>query len=196
MTYTGLATLTVLTLVTAMPAAADIYSCTRPDGTQIYTNHRQGDQCRKLDNLPELIPAPRRPSDEGRPERKKPEAAEKLILPAPGGMIQPEPPRDDAIIIHDIKAVPNYNNSMGTARYQADMHVTNADGDWTAAQVCVNVRFRDTAKTSIDVQQSSCLEDLKPFDDRPFTVVYSGKLPSRPAAVVAEVRVSSVKWIK
>jgi hypothetical protein len=195
MSSPGLATFTVFILATAMPAAAEIYACKLPDGTQIYTNHKQG-ECRKLENLPELIPAPRRPSDEGRPERKKSESPEKLILPAPGGLIQSEPPRDDAILIHDVKAIPNYNNALGTAKYQADMRVTNADAEWTAAQVCVKVRFRDTAKTSIDVHQTSCFDDLKPFDDRPFTVVHTGRLPSKPSAVVAEVQVSSVKWIK
>ena len=86
--------------------------------------------------------------------------------PNAGGGRQFDPPADDAISVRDIKAVPNYNSTLGTANYQANMRLMNGDPDWTAAQVCIDVHFRDRAKIFIDVHQKGCLEGLKPLDDR------------------------------
>ena len=63
--------------------------------------------------------------------------------PNAGGGRQIDPPTDDAISIRDVKAVPNYNSTLGTANYQANMRLMNGDPDWTAAQVCIDVHFRD-----------------------------------------------------
>jgi hypothetical protein len=100
------------------------------------------------------------------------------------------------VTIHDVKATPNYNGVLGTAVYQADMRLMNEDADWTAAEVCVEVRFRDPAKIFIDVQQARCLEGLKSMEDRAFTVVYIGTIPARVSPIEADVHVSSVKWVK
>ena len=184
-------------LLAYFPAVrADVWRCVRPDGTEVYSDRSLGGQCRKLENLPQLIPAPSIPADEAQPEFKKPAVKEPERRPLPGGGRPNDPPADDMIMIREIKAIPNYNSTLGIARYQADMRLLNGDSDWTAERICVEVRFRDPAKTFIDVQQGSCLNDLKPLDERPLTVIYTGMIPPRLSPIEAEVQVLSVKWVK
>ena len=175
--------------------SADIWACRNADGSETFSDGSAGPQCRKLQNLPKLIPAPVIPSQESRPDGED-ETSSRSHPPNAGGARQLDPPGDDAISIRDVKAVPNYNSTLGRAHYQADMRLMNGDPDWTAAQVCVDVHFRDRAKVFIDVHQKGCLEGLKPLDDRTLTVVYTGTIPPRLSPIEAEARVSSVKWIK
>ena len=58
------------------------------------------------------------------------------------------------VTIHDVKATPNYNGALGTAVYQADMRLMNEDADWTAAEVCVEVRFRDRETLTASVAKT------------------------------------------
>jgi hypothetical protein len=175
---------------------ADIYVCKRADGTEIYSDQSLGGQCRKLQNLPHLIPAPRVPSEESKPEAVTPRMKDADPVPVPGGGRRIDPPADDAIVILDVKAFPNYNSMLGIAHYQANMRLQNGDSDWTAEEICVDVRFRDIAKVFIDVLKTGCLDGLKPMDDRPFTVVYTGTIPARLSPIQAEAKVSSVRWAK
>ena len=181
-------------------AEADIWACKKGDGGEIYSDHSMGGQCHKLDKLPQLIPAPVIPAPSGGQEAGtevlQPRPAEPEQTPVAGGGRKIDPPSYNMVTVHDVKATPNYNGAMGTAVYQADMRLTNEDADWTAAEVCVEVRFRDPAKIFIDVQQARCLEGLKSMEDRAFTVVYIGTIPAKASPIEAEVHVSSVKWIK
>ena len=181
-------------------AAADIWACKKGDGTETYSDQSLGGQCRKLEKLPQLIPAPVIPAPSSREEAGtellQPRPAEPEQTPVAGGGRKIDPPSYDLVTIHDVKATPNYNGALGTAVYQADMRLVNEDADWTAAEVCVEVRFRDPAKIFIDVQQARCLEGLKSLEDRAFTVVYIGTIPARVSPIEADVHVSSVKWVK
>jgi hypothetical protein len=175
---------------------ADIWACKNADGSETYSDSSTGAQCRKLQNLPQLIPAPAMPSQDKPHDAEGRASSRSQPPPNAGGGRQLDPPADDAIYIRDIKAVPNYNSTLGTANYQADMRLMNGDPDWTAAQVCIDVHFRDRAKIFIDVHQKGCLEGLKPLDDRTLTVIYKGTIPPRLSPIEAEARVSSVKWVK
>jgi hypothetical protein len=175
---------------------ADIWACKNPDGSETFSDGSTGPQCRKLQNLPQLIPAPVIPSQDRQPDAESQASDKSQPVPRAGGGRQIDPPADDAIYIRDVKAVPNYNSTLGTAHYQANMRLMNGDPDWTAAQVCIDVHFRDRAKIFIDVHQKGCLEDLKPLDDRALTVIYRGTIPPRLSPIEAEARVSSVKWVK
>ena len=191
----------VLFFLGATPyASADIWACKKGDGTEIYSDRSLGGQCRKLENLPQLIPAPVIPlpsrRDEAGSEASKPSSAEAEEKPVPGGGRKIDPPGYEIITIHDVKATPNYNSTLGIATYHADMRLVNDDADWTAEKVCIEVHFRDPAKIFIDVQQIGCLEGLKALENRPFTVVYTGIIPPRLSPIEADVHVSSVKWVK
>jgi hypothetical protein len=177
-------------------AGADIWACKKADGSETYSDSSTGPQCRRLQNLPELIPAPVMPSQDRQIDAEGQTSSRSRTPPNAGGGRQIDPPTDDAISIRDIKAVPNYNSTLGTANYQANMRLMNGDPDWTAAQVCIDVHFRDRAKIFIDVHQKGCLEDLKPLDDRMLTVIYTGTIPPRLSPIEAEARISSVKWVK
>ena len=181
-------------------AGAEIWACKKGDGGEIYSDHSLGGNCRKLEKLPELIPAPVTPVPKSWEEVGtgilQPRPAEPEQTPVAGGGRKIDPPSYDMITIHDVKATPNYNGALGTAVYQADMRLMNEDPDWTAAEVCVEVHFRDPPKIFIDVQQARCLEGLKSLEDRAFTVVYIGTIPAKVSPVEADVRVSSVKWVK
>lgn len=181
-------------------AEAEIWACKKGDGGEIYSDRSLGGNCRKLEKLPELIPAPVTPVPRSPEEAGtgilQPRPAEPEQTPVAGGGRKIDPPSYDMITIHDVKATPNYNGALGTAVYQADMRLMNEDADWTAAEVCVEVRFRDPAKIFIDVQQARCLEGLKSLEDRAFTVVYIGTIPAKASPVEADVHVSSVKWVK
>jgi hypothetical protein len=176
-------------------AGADIWACKNPDGSETFSDVSTGPHCRRLQNLPQLIPAPVMPSQDRQPAEGQASGRSQPV-PHAGGGRQIDPPADDAIYIRDVKAVPNYNSTLGTANYQADMRLMNGDPDWTAAQVCIDVHFRDRAKIFIDVHQKGCLEDLKPLDDRMLTVIYRGTIPPRLSPIEAEAHVSSVKWVK
>jgi hypothetical protein len=181
-------------------AKAEIWACKKGNGGEIYSDRSLGGNCRKLEKLPQLIPAPVTPAPSSREETGteivQPRPAEPEQTPVAGGGRKIDPPSYDLVTIHDVKATPNYNSALGTAVYQADMRLINEDADWTAAEVCVEVHFHDPPKIFIDVQQARCLEGLKSLEDRAFTVVYIGTIPAKVSAIEAEVHVSSVKWIK
>ena len=182
-------------------AVAEIWVCKKANGAEIYSDRSLGGQCRKLENLPKLIPSPVIPPPSGSrqepgTEATKPSPAEPEQKPISGGGRNIDPPSEEVITIRDIKATPNYNSMLGIATYQADMRLLNEDADWTAEKVCLEVHFRDPAKIFIDVQQTGCLEGLKALESRPFTVVYTGMIPPRLSPIQAEVHVSSVKWVK
>ena len=196
--------LTLLVLVVLFgattTAVAEIWVWKKANGVEIYSDRSVGGHCRKLENLPKLIPAPVIPSpsskQEASPEATKPSPAESEQKPVAGGGRKIDPPSDDVITIRDVKATPNYNSMLGIATYQADMRLLNEDADWTAEKVCLEVHFRDPAKIFIDVKQMGCLEGLKSLESRPFTIVYTGMIPPRLSAIQAEVQVSLVKWVK
>src|SRR5438105_2107688 len=181
-------------------AGAEIWACKKGNGGEIYSDHSLGGQCRKLEKLPQLIPAPVMPppssGEEAGTEVLQPRPVEPEQAPMAGGGRKIDPPSYDLVTIHDVKATPNYNGALGTAVYQADMRLINEDADWTAAEVCVEVHFHDPPKIFIDVQQARCLEDLKSLEDRAFTVVYIGTIPAKASPIEADVHVSSVKWVK
>jgi hypothetical protein len=181
-------------------AVAEIWVCKKADGTEIYSDGSLGGHCRKLENLPKLIPAPVIPSpsnkQEAGTEASRPSPAEPEQKPVAGGGRKIDPPSEDLITIRDITATPNYNSLLGIATYQADMRLLNEDADWTAEKVCLEVHFRDPAKIFIDVKQMGCLEGLKSLESRPFTIVYIGTIPPRLSPIQAEVHVALVKWVK
>jgi hypothetical protein len=197
--------LTLLVLVVLFgattSAVAEIWACKKADGAEIYSDRSIGGHCRKLENLPKLIPAPVLPSpsrrQEAGTEASKPSPAEPEQKPVAGGGRKIDPPADDLITIRDVKATPNYNSLLGIATYQVDMRLLNEDADWTAEKVCLEVHFRDPAKIFIDVKQMGCLEEgLKALESRPFTIVYTGMIPPRLSPIQAEVHVALVKWVK
>jgi len=196
--------LTLLVLVVLFgattSAVAEIWACKKADGAEIYSDRSIGGHCRKLENLPKLIPAPVIPSpsskQEAGAETSKPSPSESEQKPVAGGGRKIDPPAYDVITIRDVKATPNYNSMLGIATYQADMRLLNEDADWTAEKVCLEVHFRDPAKIFIDVKQMGCLEGLKSLESRPFTIVYTGMIPPRLSPIQAEVHVSLVKWVK
>jgi hypothetical protein len=181
-------------------AQTEMWRCVPANGKEIYSNRSLGPHCRTLDNLPKLIPAPVTPPQQnmegagtGIPQPRPPEPEQ---TPVAGGGRKIDPPSDDVITVHDVKATPNYNGVLGIATYQADMRLVNEDADWTAEKLCIEVRFRDPAKIFIDASQTACLDGLKPLDQRPFTVVYIGTIPAKISPVQAEARVLTVKWAK
>jgi hypothetical protein len=180
-------------------AVAEIWACKKPDGKEIYSDVNVGGHCRKLENLPKLIPAPVIPSPSGKQDagteatKPSPEPEQK---PVAGGGRKIDPPAYDLITIRDLKATPNYNSLLGIATYQADMRLLNEDADWTAEKVCLEAHFSDPAKIFIDVKQMGCLEGLKSLESRAFTIVYIGTIPPRLSAIEAEVHVEMVKWTK
>jgi hypothetical protein len=182
-------------------AGSDIWVCKKADGAEIYSNRNLNGECRKLEHLPQLIPAPAGPlpgsREEAGAEAPKPSPAESEEKPVPGRGRRIDPPSEDIITIGDVKATANYNTTLGIATYQADMRLLNDDADWTAEKVCVEVHFRDPGKIFIDVQQIGCLEGLKALENRVFTVVHTGLMPVRLSpAIEADIHVSSVKWVK
>jgi hypothetical protein len=190
----------VVLLGATTSAVAEVWVCKKANGAETYSDRSLGGQCRKLENLPKLIPAPTIPStsstQETGPAPSKPRPAEPEQKPVSGGGRKIDPPSEDVITIRDIKATPNYNSKLGIATYQVDMRLLNEDADWTAEKVCLEVHFRDPAKIFIDAHQIGCLEGLKALESRPFTVVYTGIIPPRLSPIEAEVHVSSVKWGK
>jgi hypothetical protein len=183
-----------LILSGATAAQAEVWSCKKADGTEVFSDRSLGGQCRRLQKLPELIPAP--PILGTRPDGGQSGAADPEQAPIPGGGRRIDPPSDSAISIRDITAVPNFSSLLGIANYQASMRLLNEDSDWTAEKVCIDVRFRDVGMVFVDVHQIGCADNLKPLDDRTFTVTYTGMIPPRLFPIQAEAEVSFVKWIK
>lgn len=95
-----------------------------------------------------------------------------------------------------MKATPHFNSGLGLAQFQATMVLANGDTEWTAAKVCVAVRFRDAGAIFLDVNQVGCMEGLKPLDTRSFTVTYTGLMPPRLFPIQAEAVMEYVKWTK
>lgn len=185
------------------PARADMWVCKQADGTEIYSNRKLGHACRVVPNLPPLLRAPAVPQGPrgnntlpDAPAASDETARERREMPIAGRGRSIDPPADEAITIRDVKAVPNFSSLLGIANYQASMRLTNEDGDWTGEQVCVDVRFRDATTTFLDVHQVGCLEGLKPGEDRPFTVTYTGTIPPRLFPIEADVQLKIVKWTR
>jgi hypothetical protein len=173
-------------------AEAEVWSCKKADGTEVFSDHSLGGHCREMQKLPALIPAPPPPRGEVS-EGQKPDSDQ---VPIPGRGRRIDPPADSAIMISGITAVPNFSSLLGIANYQATMLLSNSDSDWTAEKVCIDVRFRDVGLVFLDVHQIGCTDSLKPLDDRPFTVTYTGMIPPRLFPIQAEAEVSFVKWMK
>ncbi len=183
----------------ALVAQAEMFRCVMPDGSVVFSDRAISERCRMMEDLPPLLRAPDvpPPSPEAvAPEEKTPPPREPTQVPTPGRGRRIDPPSDAAILIHDVKATPNFNSLLGIAQFQATMQLENGDGDWTAEQVCIDVRFRDVTLIFLDVRQVGCLDGLKPLDSRPFTVTYTGLIPPRLFPIMAEATVAFVKWVK
>jgi hypothetical protein len=183
-------------LLGASAAQAEMWRCTQPDGTVIFSDRNFTGQCARMGEGPPLLRVPSVapvPAEEAKPEPSTPEPAQ---VPTPGRGRRIDPPNDAVITIRDLTAIPNFNSLLGTANYQATMLLENGDSEWTAERVCINVRFRDINLIFLDVQQVGCLEGLKPLDTRQLTVTYTGMVPPRLFPIRAEAKVDYVKWTK
>jgi len=180
-------------------ARADVWACTQPDGSLIYSDRVLGQNCRLLEELPKLQRVPSEPFTR-REEQSEDKAPESRPAPAPGPMPgggrRIDPPLDSVIWIGAVNAIPNFNSLLGIAHYRATMELENRDSEWTAEKVCIDVRFRDRSHIFLDVEQVGCLEDLRPFTPRTFTVTYTGLIPPRLFPIEAEAKVDFVKWTK
>ena len=186
-------------LLGASAASAQMWRCTQPDGTVIFSDRNLTGQCAQMGEGPPLLRVPSIPpvpAEEAEPERATPAPPEPAQVPTPGRGRRIDPPSDAIIMIRDLTAVPNFNSLLGIANYQAKMLLENGDSEWTAERVCINVRFRDINLIFLDVQQVGCLEGLKPLDTREFTVTYTGMIPPRLFPIRAEATVDYVKWTK
>src|SRR5437879_1800606 len=183
----------------ASTASAQMWRCTQPDGTVIFSDRNLTGQCARMGEGPPLLRVPSIPpvpAEEAEPERATPAPSEPAPVPTPGRGRRIDPPSDAIITIRDLTAVPNFNSLLGIANYQAKMLLENGDSEWTAERVCINVRFRDINMIFLDVQQVGCLEGLKPLDARQLTVTYTGMVPPRLFPIRAEAKVDYVKWTK
>jgi hypothetical protein len=185
--------------VDAPLAQTEMFRCVMPNGSVVFSDRAISEQCRKMEELPPLLRAPEVPPPSPgavAPEEKTPPSSEPVQVPTPGRGRRIDPPSDAAILIRDVKAVPNFNSLLGIAMFQATMQLENGDSDWTAEQVCIDVRFRDVTLIFLDVRQVGCLDGLKPLDTRSFTVTYTGLIPPRLFPIMAEATVAFVKWVK
>ena len=189
-------------LLSAMPAQAETWRCTQPDGTVVFSDRNLSGQCASVDERIPLMRVPSgpqpgaTPSEDAKPEVSSPALPEPAQVPTPGRGRRIDPPSDVAITIRDVKATSNFNSGLGLAQFQATMALENGDTEWTAAKVCVTVRFRDAGAIFVDVNQIGCLEGLKPLDTRSFIVTYTGLIPPRLFPIQAEAVVDYVKWTK
>src|SRR5437016_1106377 len=78
-------------------AQAEVWSCKKADGTEVFSDRSLGGQCRRLQKLPELIPAP--PIRSTTPDAGQSGAADPEQTPMPGGGRRIDPPSDSAIAI-------------------------------------------------------------------------------------------------
>lgn len=177
-----------------------LWACTLPDGSLVFSDRELSGDCRPLSDLPGLQRLPpeldREPPDPPAEEPGGGPSPRPIPGPIPGGARRIDPPADTAITISHITAVPNFNSALGIAHYQATMSLENVDSTWTAAKVCVDVRFHDVNRLFVDVHQIGCLEDLQPFVPKTLTVTYTGIVPPRLVPIEAEAEVDYVKWTK
>ena len=86
----------VVLLGATTSAVAEVWVCKKANGAEIYSDRSLGGQCRKLENLPKLIPAPTTPStsspQETGPAPSKPRPADPEQKPVSGGGRKIDPP--------------------------------------------------------------------------------------------------------
>jgi|GEM_PF-401790 len=189
-------------LVAPSVGLAEAWRCPQPDGTAIFSDRNLTGSCTPVDESVPLMRLPSAPQPgEMPPASTQPEAAtptpkEPEQVPTPGRGRRIDPPSDASITILDVKATPTFNSGLGIAQFQATLAMANNDTEWTAAKVCVAVRFRDLGGIFVDVTQIGCTEGLKPLDTRSVTVTYIGLIPPRLFPIKAEAVVEYVKWTK
>ena len=103
-------------------------------------------------------------------------------------------PSNNAIEIRDTR-LNHIDNTKNGERYEVQMNIRNSEENGSATEVCVHVRFRDPAKKLVDAHQTTCLQNLKPLEQRRFTVTYAGSFPRFVSKVIPEPQVASVKWV-
>jgi hypothetical protein len=102
-------------------------------------------------------------------------------------------PSNNAIEIRDVR-LKTIDKGKRSERYEVQMTIHNIDENWSAAEVCIHVRFRDPGKKVVDAHQTACLQNLKPLEQRQFIVSYAGSFPRYASKVIPEPQVASVKW--